>query len=78
MSSKYNELSGKSSVLTVTPYGMLMDILLHKKVNIYLNSKGQYSLDKIVWTELNREFYKELLDIEEYMDNIIIVEKEEE
>lgn len=54
-----------------------MDILLHKKVNIYLNSKGQYSLDKIVWTELNREFYKELLDIEEYMDNIIIVGKEE-
>lgn len=77
MASKYNELSGKGSVLTTTPYGMLMDILFHKKVNIYLNSKGQYSLDKIVWTELNREFYKELLDIEEYMDNIIIVGKEE-
>lgn len=76
MASKYAELSGKSSVLTVTPYGMLMDILLHKKVNVYLNNKGQYSLDKIVWTELNRKLYKELLDMAEYRDNIIIVGKE--
>lgn len=77
MASKYNELSGKSRVLTVTPYGMLMDILLHKKVNVYLNNKGQYSLDKIVWTELNRKLYKELVDMAEYRDNVIIVGKEE-
>lgn len=78
MASKYDELSGKGDILTVTPYGMLMDILIITKVKVYLDHLGQYSLEKIFWKKLNRDLYKELVAMSEYMDNIIIVGKEGE
>lgn len=76
--SKYAELSGTSAILSVTPYGMLMDILLDTDVKVYLDSLWRFSLDKIKWQQLNKKLYKELVEMSEYMDNIIIVGKEEE
>lgn len=76
MASKYDELSGKGDILTVTPYGMLMDVLIITKVKVYLDHLGQYSLEKIFWKKLNRDLYKELIEMSEYMDNIIFIGKE--
>lgn len=77
MASKYEELSGNGVFITVTPYGMLTDILLYTKVKVYLNDLGGFSLDKMTWQTLNKGLYKRLLKMSEYMDNIIIVGKEE-
>lgn len=75
---KYAELSGTSAVLTTTPYGMLMDILVCTDIEVYLDHLGQYSLDGVCWTKLNRGLYKELVEMSEYMDNIIFEGKEGE
>jgi len=77
MASKYAELSG-GDVLTTTPYGMLVDILVYTNIKVYLDHLGQYSLDKVRWTRLNRGLYKELVEMSECMDNIIFVEKKGE
>ena len=39
MTSKYTELSGDGEFLTVTPYGMLTDILIYGKASFYLIPK---------------------------------------
>lgn len=78
MASKYDALSGNGDILTTTPYGMLMDILVCTDIEVYLDHLGQYSLDGVCWTKLNRGLYKELIEMSGYMDNIIFVGKEGE
>ncbi len=75
MTSKYTELSGDGEFLTVTPYGMLTDILIYGKVKVYIDYLGWFSLDKTNWQMLNKGLYKRLLKMSAYMKNIIIVGK---
>lgn len=71
--SKYNELSGKD-ILTTTPYGLLMDLLLEKSSTVYIDINcNSYSVDGKWWGQLNRKLYKELKEMSEYCDNIILV-----
>ena len=76
--SKYDELSG-NVIMTVTPYGMLMSILLETELKIYLNvlSKNniQFSLDNCMWRTLNKGLGLELLNMSTYCDNIIVVKE---
>lgn len=78
MASKYDELSGNGDILTITPCGMLMDILVYTDIKVYLDHLGQFSLDKIFWKKLNKGLYKELIKMSKYMDNIIFIRKEGE
>lgn len=78
MASKYDELSGDGEFLTVTPYGMLTDILIYGKVKVYIDHLGCFSLDKTTWQMLNKGLYKRLLKMSAYMKNIIIVGKKGE
>ena len=75
--SKYAGLSGKGGTLTVTPYGMLLNIIMYSKVKIYLyvvdKNTIQYSLDKISWEELNKKLGLELLDMSNYCENIVVL-----
>ena len=75
--SKYDVLSGKGGTLTVTPYGMLLKIIMYSKVKIYLyvldKNTIQYSLDKISWEELNKKLGLELLDMANYCENIVVL-----
>ena len=75
MTSKYTELSGDGEFLTVTPYGMLTDILIYGKVKVYIDYLGWFSLDTTNWQMLNKGLYKRLLKMSAYMKNIIIVGK---
>ena len=63
--------------LTVTPYGMLLNIIMYSKVKIYLyvvdKNTIQYSLDKISWEELNKKLGLELLDMSNYCENIVVL-----
>ena len=74
--SKYDELSGNGTILTTTPYGLLMDILTYADVKVYLtiidNNHIQFSLDKVSWKTLNRGLGNKLLDLSDVLDNIII------
>ena len=74
--SKYDELSGNGTILTTTPYGLLMDILTYTDVKVYLtiidNNHIQFSLDKVSWKTLNRGLGNKLLDLSDVLDNIII------
>ena len=75
--SKYDVLSGKGGTLTVTPYGLLINIIMYSKVKIYLyvvnKNTIQYSLDKISWEELNKKLGLELLDMSNYCKNIVVL-----
>lgn len=79
--SKYDELSG-NIVLTTTPYGLLMNIILETDLKIYLyvldKNRIQYSLDKTFWSTLNVGLGKRLLEMSEYCDNIIVDRFEED
>lgn len=80
---KYDILSGKGAVLTVTPFGLLMDILLETDVVIYISkirNDVEYSFDKISWRTVNKVLGYQLLDMSTYCDNIKIVDmfKEDE
>ena len=74
--SKYDELSGNGTILTTTPYGLLMDILTYTDVKVYLtiidNNHIQFSLDKVSWETLNRGLGNKLLGFSDVLDNIII------
>ena len=74
--SKYDELSGNGTILTTTPYGLLIDILTYTDVKVYLtiigNNHIQFSLDKVSWETLNRGLGNKLLDLSDVLDNIII------
>lgn len=76
MASKYDEFSGEGDMLTITPYGMLMDILVCADIKVYLDHLGQFSLDKIFWKKLNKGLYKELIKMSKYTKNIIFIGKE--
>jgi len=77
MMAKYDVLSGKG-ILTTTPYGLLIDILLETDFILYIEKIGNsvdYSFDKITWRTLNKVLGLQLLDMATYCDNIKIIDR---
>lgn len=76
--SKYKRFDGKGTIQTMTPYGLLLDIITSTNVKIYLfpSSYGvEYSLDLKCWELLNKKLGKQLLEFaySEVFENIEIV-----
>ena len=76
--SKYKRFDGKGVIQTMTPYGLLLDIITSTNVKIYLfpSSYGvEYSLDLKCWELLNKKLGKQLLEFaySEEFENIEIV-----
>ena len=76
--SKYNELSGKD-ILTTTPYGLLIDIILNCGYTIfYIDNNGNYSTDLTSWQTLNKGLYKRLKKYAESCVSIKLIKSEED
>lgn len=64
MSSKYDSLSG-TTILTVTPFGLLDDLLTTGNTKIYLiKSTNEYSLDLTFWSTLNKGLAERIIKYE--------------
>ena len=76
--SKYKRFDGKGVIQTMTPYGLLLDIITSTDVKIYLwpSSYGvEYSLDLKCWELLNKKLGEQLLEFaySKEFDNVEIV-----